>query len=160
MTRAVVAVGRKALFKEMAERMEQWHVSALPVLEGDGRVIGVVSEADLLPKEEFRDSAPDRIPQARRLPDLTKAGGVTAEELMSMPAVTVLAAPRRRPPARPARRRVRDRQRDHPVARADRSPYAGPAAVSARGAGDGLAESGACRDACGAAGRARLLAVG
>ncbi|MFB7504841.1 CBS domain-containing protein [Streptomyces broussonetiae] len=89
MTRAVVAVGRKALFKEMAERMEQWHVSALPVLEGDGRVIGVVSEADLLPKEEFRDSAPDRIPQARRLPDLTKAGGVTAEELMSMPAVTV-----------------------------------------------------------------------
>lgn len=34
--------------------MEQWKVSALPVLEGEGRVIGVVSEADLLPKEEYR----------------------------------------------------------------------------------------------------------
>lgn len=89
MTRAAVAVGRKALFKDIVERMEQWQVSALPVLEGDGRVIGVVSEADLLPKEEFRDSDPDRFTQLRRLPDLAKAGAVCAEELMSTPAVTV-----------------------------------------------------------------------
>ncbi|MGW3176478.1 CBS domain-containing protein [Streptomyces sp. NPDC001153] len=89
MTRAVVAVGRKAPFKEIVERMEHWEVSALPVLEGDGRVVGVVSEADLLPKEEFRDSDPDRFTQLRRLPDLAKAGAVCAEELMSTPAVTV-----------------------------------------------------------------------
>jgi predicted transcriptional regulator len=69
--------------------MEQWQVSALPVLEGDGRVIGVVSEADLLPKEEFRDSGPDRFTQLQRLSDLAKAGAVSAEELMSTPAVTV-----------------------------------------------------------------------
>ncbi|MCX4595871.1 CBS domain-containing protein [Streptomyces sp. NBC_01549] len=89
MTGAVVAVGREALFKDIVERMEQWKVSALPVLEGDGRVIGVVSEADLLPKEEFRDSNPDRFTQLRRLPDLAKAGAMNAEELMSTPAVTV-----------------------------------------------------------------------
>ncbi|MGQ5637876.1 MULTISPECIES: CBS domain-containing protein [unclassified Streptomyces] len=89
MTRAAVAVGRKALFKDMVERMEQRQVSALPVLERDGRVIGLVSEADLLPKEEFRDSDPDRFTQLRRLADLAKAGAVTAEELMSSPAVTV-----------------------------------------------------------------------
>ncbi|KOV53594.1 CBS domain-containing protein [Streptomyces sp. AS58] len=89
MTHAVVAVGRKALFKDIVERMEEWKVSALPVLEGDGRVIGVVSEADLLPKEEFRDSDPDRFTQLRRLTDLAKAGAVSAEELMSTPAVTV-----------------------------------------------------------------------
>ncbi|WBO68635.1 CBS domain-containing protein [Streptomyces camelliae] len=89
MTHAVVAVGRKAQFKDMVERMEQWQVSALPVLEGDGRVIGLVSEADLLPKEEFRGSDPDRFTQRRRLADLAKAGAVTAEELMSTPAVTV-----------------------------------------------------------------------
>ncbi|GGN79800.1 hypothetical protein GCM10011579_064660 [Streptomyces albiflavescens] len=89
MTRAVVAVGRKALFKDIVERMEQWQVSALPVLEGDGRVIGVVSEADLLPKEEFREGDPDRFTQLHRLSDLAKAGAVTAEELMSTPAVTV-----------------------------------------------------------------------
>ncbi|MEU6510327.1 CBS domain-containing protein [Streptomyces sp. NPDC046942] len=89
MTRAVVAVGREALFKDIVERMEQWKVSALPVLEGDGRVVGVVSEADLLPKEEFRGSDPDRFIQRRRLSDVAKAGGVCAEELMSTPAVTV-----------------------------------------------------------------------
>ncbi|MEU6772305.1 CBS domain-containing protein [Streptomyces sp. NPDC046759] len=89
MTRAVVAVGSKALFKDVVERMVRWEVSALPVLEGDGRVVGVVSEADLLPKEEFRDSDPDRLTQLRRLSDLAKAGAVCAEELMSTPAVTV-----------------------------------------------------------------------
>ncbi|GED83080.1 CBS domain-containing protein [Streptomyces sp. NPDC091412] len=89
MTHTVVAVGRDAPFKEMINLMAQWKVSALPVLEGEGRVIGVVSEADLLPKEEFRDSDPDRFTQLRRLPDLAKAGAVTAEELMTSPAVTV-----------------------------------------------------------------------
>ncbi|MGW2209676.1 CBS domain-containing protein [Streptomyces sp. NPDC001781] len=89
MTRAVVAVSRSTLFKDIVERMEQWQVSALPVLEGDGRVIGVVSEADLLPKEEFRGDVPDRLTQMRRMPDLAKAGAVTAGELMSTPAVTV-----------------------------------------------------------------------
>ncbi|MFE7975817.1 CBS domain-containing protein [Streptomyces shenzhenensis] len=91
MTRAVVAVGREAPFKDIAERMKQWKVSALPVVEGDGRVIGVVSEADLLPKEEFRDDDPDRFTQRRRLSDLAKAGALTAAELMSTPAVSVRA---------------------------------------------------------------------
>ncbi|MEU6244089.1 CBS domain-containing protein [Streptomyces sp. NPDC047024] len=89
MTRAVVAVGGGTLFRDMVERLEQWKVGALPVLEGDGRVIGVVSEADLLPKEEFRDGEPDRLTQLRRMADLAKAGAVTAGELMSTPAVTV-----------------------------------------------------------------------
>ncbi|WP_405923033.1 CBS domain-containing protein [Streptomyces sp. NBC_00035] len=89
MTHTAVAVGRDAPFKEIVELMEQWKVSALPVLEGEGRVIGVVSEADLLPKEEFRDSDPDRFTQLSRLSDLAKAGAVTAGELMTTPAVTV-----------------------------------------------------------------------
>ncbi|MFF7654849.1 CBS domain-containing protein [Streptomyces sp. NPDC007983] len=89
MTRTVVAVGRDARFKEVVQTLGQWQVSAVPVLEGEGRVIGVVSEADLLPKEELRDSDPDRFERMRRLPDLAKARAVTAEELMSTPAVTV-----------------------------------------------------------------------
>ncbi|SOF03223.1 CBS domain-containing protein [Streptomyces sp. OV198] len=91
MTHTVAAIGRKANFKEIVQLMEQWKVTALPVLEGEGRVIGVVSEADLLPKEEFRDSDPDRYTQLRRLSDLAKAGAVTAEDLMTAPAVTVRA---------------------------------------------------------------------
>ncbi|MGW3248928.1 CBS domain-containing protein [Streptomyces sp. NPDC001070] len=89
MTRAVVAVGRDASFKEIVTTMERWRVSAVPVLEGEGRVVGVVSEADLLPKEEYRDSDPSRYEQMRRLQDLGKAGATTADELMSAPAVCV-----------------------------------------------------------------------
>ena len=69
MTQTVVAVGPDATFKEIVATMRKWRVSALPVLEGDGRVIGVVSEADLLRKEEYRDSP---------LPWRTGPGGRTA----------------------------------------------------------------------------------
>lgn len=89
MTQTVVAIGQDARFKEIVETMEQWKVSALPVLAGEGRVIGVVSEADLLLKEEFRESDPSRVEQMGRLEDVRKAGAVTAGELMSTPALTV-----------------------------------------------------------------------
>ncbi|MCF3132363.1 CBS domain-containing protein [Streptomyces olivochromogenes] len=89
MTRNVVTVGREAAFKDIVRLMGQWRISAVPVLEGERRVIGVVSEADLLPKEEFRDSDPDRLTQRLRMADLAKAGALTAEELMTSPAVTV-----------------------------------------------------------------------
>ncbi|MGW8507212.1 CBS domain-containing protein [Streptomyces sp. CLCI03] len=86
MTHTAVAIGREASYKEIVELMEQWKVSAVPVLEGEGRVVGVVSEADLLPKEEFRRDDPVLPDQ---LEEASKAGGVLAEELMSSPAVTV-----------------------------------------------------------------------
>ncbi|MER5221109.1 CBS domain-containing protein [Streptomyces flaveus] len=89
MTHTVAAIGRGASFKEIVRMMQDWKVSALPVLEGEGRVVGVVSEADLLHKEEFRDSDPDRHTQLKRLSDLAKAGAVTAGELMTSPALTV-----------------------------------------------------------------------
>jgi len=88
MTRPVAAIGCGAGFKEVVRTMREWHVSALPVLGGDGRVIGIVSEADLLPKEEFRDSDPDRYTQRHRLADLAKAGAVSAGDLMTAPALT------------------------------------------------------------------------
>jgi CBS domain-containing protein len=89
MTRDVAVVGREAAFKKIVRTMQDRKVSALPVVDGGRRVLGVVSEADLLPKEEFRDSDPDRYTQLRRLSDLAKAGSVTAGELMTSPALTV-----------------------------------------------------------------------
>lgn len=89
MTRKVVAVRREARFKEIVETMGQWKVSALPVLGGNGRVIGVVSEADLLPKEEFRDRDLTLYEQRERLADVAKASAATAEEVMSTPAIAV-----------------------------------------------------------------------
>ncbi|MGA5823803.1 CBS domain-containing protein [Kitasatospora sp. NPDC094028] len=74
MTHAVVAVGRDADFREIAETLQRWRVSALPVLTGDGRVVGVVSEADLL-------LARDR--------DGERAEALTAGRMMTVPAVTV-----------------------------------------------------------------------
>ncbi|MFC8672790.1 CBS domain-containing protein [Streptomyces griseorubiginosus] len=91
MTRTVVAVLAGTVFKDLVKTMDRWRVSALPVVDGDHRVLGVVSEADLLPKEEFRDGDPDRYARLRRLSDLAKAGARTAEELMTAPAVTVRA---------------------------------------------------------------------
>ncbi|MGW5255355.1 CBS domain-containing protein [Streptomyces sp. NPDC004012] len=91
MTRKVVALGRTATFKDIVRAMRQWHVSALPVVEEENRVVGVVSEADLLRKEEYRDSDQDRQSRLERLSELVKAGAVTAEELMTAPAVAVSA---------------------------------------------------------------------
>ncbi|MFF8864783.1 CBS domain-containing protein [Streptomyces sp. NPDC015139] len=90
MTHPVASVGRWASFKDMAETMQHRRISALPVLEGAGRVIGIVSEADLLPTEELRDS-PDRGYALRRAADITKAGALTAGELMTSPAITIRA---------------------------------------------------------------------
>ncbi|MFI9004277.1 CBS domain-containing protein [Streptomyces sp. NPDC053541] len=85
MTHTAVAIGRDAPYKEIVALMDQWKVSALPVLEGEGRVVGVVSEADLLPKEEFRSAEP----RPDECAEAAKAGAVRAGELMSSPAVTV-----------------------------------------------------------------------
>ncbi|AJF63190.1 CBS domain-containing protein [Streptomyces vietnamensis] len=85
MTHTAIAIGRDAPYKEIVALMDEWKVSALPVLEGEGRVIGVVSEADLLPKEEFRGVEP----RPEEFPEAAKAGAVRAGELMSSPAVTV-----------------------------------------------------------------------
>jgi CBS domain-containing protein len=75
--------------EEVARLIAKYSLMALPVVDDGGHVIGIVSEADLLPKEEFRDSDPDRYTQLRRLSDLAKAGSLTAEELMTAPALTV-----------------------------------------------------------------------
>ena len=51
MTTEVVVVRRGATFKETALALRRFRVSALPVVDADGKVIGVVSEADMLAKE-------------------------------------------------------------------------------------------------------------
>ncbi|MDT0566161.1 CBS domain-containing protein [Streptomyces sp. DSM 3412] len=89
MTFPAVAVRRDTPFKEIVRAMTARQVSAVPVVEGDGRVVGVVSEADLLPKEEFRDRDLTRTEQLQRVSDLAKAAASTAEEVMSTPAVVV-----------------------------------------------------------------------
>ncbi|MFD7916012.1 CBS domain-containing protein [Streptomyces sp. NPDC059752] len=73
MTHAVISVDRRTPFKDVLEAMRQWRISALPVLSEEGRVAGVVSEADLLLKAQGAD----------------ESRAVTAGQLMTVPAVTV-----------------------------------------------------------------------
>jgi CBS domain-containing protein len=91
MTREVVTVGNQASFKEIAATMAEHRVSALPVLDDDGRVAGIVSEADLLLKEEFPEGPPGRrlFRGHRQRVERAKAAGDTAAGLMTAPAVTV-----------------------------------------------------------------------
>lgn len=91
MTSDVVTVDKHASFKEIAALITGRRVSALPVLDADGRVVGIVSEADLTLKEEFPEGpAGGRLFQGRRQrEDRVKAAGDIAAELMTAPAVTV-----------------------------------------------------------------------
>jgi CBS-domain-containing membrane protein len=92
MSTRVVAVKRSASFKEMAASLRQHRVSAFPVVDDDGKVIGVVSEADLLAKEALadgHDGIPGRISAMAHRKEMQKAKGVTAGDLMTHPAVTV-----------------------------------------------------------------------
>jgi CBS domain-containing protein len=86
MTTEVVAVRRETTFKEMAALLRRYRVSALPVVDDAGRVLGVVSEADLLAKEALSDPGPVAELVHRR--DLRKAEGLTAGDLMTSPPVT------------------------------------------------------------------------
>jgi CBS-domain-containing membrane protein len=92
MTGEVVAVRRDASFKEMAARLRQYRVSAFPVIDDEAKVIGVVSEADLLAKEALAgDHAgiPAAVTGILHHKDYQKAEGLTAGDLMTHPAVTV-----------------------------------------------------------------------
>ena len=87
MTRKVVAVRDGAGFKEIVDAMRNAHVSALPVVDAESHVIGVVSEGDLLVKEAA--VAGQRKATRRHAGGADKATEVLAIGLMTQPAVTI-----------------------------------------------------------------------
>lgn len=93
MSTRVVTVAPDLGYKQIADLLVDMGVSAVPVVDGDGRVLGVVSEADLLYKLEFNGADVHAGLFERRRSRLAKqkAVGETAAELMTSPAVTVAA---------------------------------------------------------------------
>ncbi len=89
MTSRVVAVRSDASFKDMVAKMRESRISAFPVVDGSGRVIGVVSEADFLNKEAEQADIQGVLASLMHFRTHAKAAGVTADELMTSPAVTV-----------------------------------------------------------------------
>ena len=65
MTKEVVAVRPQTEFKECIDLIRIHEVSALPVVSEEGTVLGIVSEADLLVKEEGRDGKATRARNVR-----------------------------------------------------------------------------------------------
>jgi CBS-domain-containing membrane protein len=73
----------------MATRLREHRVSAFPVLDEDNKVVGLVSEADLLTKEALEFSATGRVSGMLHHREQAKAAATTAADLMTKPPVTV-----------------------------------------------------------------------
>lgn len=69
----------------MAATLRDQRVSAFPVIDDGNKVIGVVSEADLLAKEAFAGDVPGILHQREN----ARVNGLTAADLMTRPAVTI-----------------------------------------------------------------------
>lgn len=88
MTTNVVAARKDASYKELAARLRTHRVSAFPVIDDLGKVIGVVSEADLLVKEASLAAQNRVLTGVRHHHDRKKEAAVTAAALMTSPPVT------------------------------------------------------------------------
>jgi CBS domain-containing protein len=95
MTTADVSIAPEAPVLEVVRRLVDGSVGALAVVEPDGSIIGVVTEADVLARVAYHDhegglgaflSGPTTGSDARWLP---KADAATARELMSSRLVSV-----------------------------------------------------------------------
>jgi CBS-domain-containing membrane protein len=88
MSTHVIAVRPAAPYKEMAAMLHDQRVSAFPVIDNDSKVIGVISEADLLTKEALEGTVPRTLlSMQERVRKQTNA--LTAADLMTKPAVTI-----------------------------------------------------------------------
>ncbi|TBW39718.1 CBS domain-containing protein [Siculibacillus lacustris] len=98
MTRSVVSVGPKVTLAEVARALLDARVSAVPVIDGAGRPIGVVSEWDLIGQH-----APERLARRDRwlaslaqgqslsteFLETTRPNARTAEEVMNKPVISI-----------------------------------------------------------------------
>jgi CBS domain-containing protein len=89
MTTRVIAVKRSADYKEICCVLRQYRVSACPVIDDAGKVVGLVSEADLLYKVAD-PSLPSGLIRLRwKLGEESKVNAVTASQLMTSPAISI-----------------------------------------------------------------------
>ncbi len=88
MTRDVVSLRKDAQFKDIIQVMREREFSAFPVLDTSDKVIGVVSEDDLLVREGYRSYEPVAGFLMRHA-DKARADGLAAGQLMTRPAITI-----------------------------------------------------------------------
>jgi len=94
MVRDVVAIDPDASVAEAAKLMTENDVSALPVVDPDGRLVGIISEADLMRREEVGIAVRHPwwveavTPAATLAKEFTKSHGKRVAELMSTNLIT------------------------------------------------------------------------
>ncbi len=91
MTRRVVSVTEQAPFKQIVDTLARHRISALPVVDADHRVLGIVSESDLLTKVVAGGDPRPHLKggHAAKVTARRKSHAETAAELMTAPAVTI-----------------------------------------------------------------------
>jgi CBS domain-containing protein len=89
MSTHVIAVRPGAGYKELAAMLHDQRVSAFPVIDADNKVIGIVSETDLLAKEALEGTVPGTMRILTHQRERSRVDAVTAADLMTRPAVTI-----------------------------------------------------------------------
>jgi CBS domain-containing protein len=89
MTTPVVTVTPETGFKEAVRILRRKHVSGLPVVDGQGRLVGIVTEADLLNKVERRDPESYILESKRHRTDRIHAAAMDVAAAMTREVVSV-----------------------------------------------------------------------
>ncbi|MFI1991476.1 CBS domain-containing protein [Actinoplanes sp. NPDC020271] len=91
MTADVVSAHPDTPYRQLVNLMTGRRINALPVVDDDRHVLGVVSKSDLLQKIEYGGAEEPHWYERRQRAQWRKAVGLTAAELMTAPAVVALA---------------------------------------------------------------------
>jgi len=95
MARDVVSVPPEASVREIASLMLERRISGVPVVDAEGKVLGIVSEGDLIRRPEIETDRAGRswlsvfVSDEERARDFVKSHGRRAREVMTQPAVCV-----------------------------------------------------------------------
>jgi CBS domain-containing protein len=87
MTTDIAAADRSMPYKQVVRLMTDRRVNAVPVVDSGHRVLGMVSEADVLRKQERNPRRLDPVRRSRG--ERKRAEARTAGELMTSPAITI-----------------------------------------------------------------------
>src|SRR6516162_5734927 len=94
MVRDVITVGRKDAIADAAKLIAQNDVSALPVVDEEGQLVGIISESDLMNREEIGTDVHHPwwieavTPAATLAKEFAKSHGKRVKEVMSDNVIT------------------------------------------------------------------------
>ncbi len=86
MTKRLVTAGEETPFKDLVQLLHGHSISAVPIVDAEQRLVGLVSETDLLVKEQH---AGGELAKPHWLIESDRVNALTAKDVMTWPALTV-----------------------------------------------------------------------